>query len=180
MSTEVSSASAARPSSALRSCCAWPWLKRSSGIARSAVDALFAQAPGRDVSVLADPFGLQQAAALHPAAGQADHSGSGQGQRLLVRQPLDRGLHAGAVRHVQADGQVVGPGRMGGLRLLRLPLPILLGPAAVPGRPASGAAADRPGRASSARPSRRTWPSSGSPCCAHRASGRRSASASRC
>jgi len=139
------------------------------------VDALRAQTPGRDVSVPADPLGLQQAAALRVAAGQADHPGSGQGQRLLVRQPLDRGLHPSAVRHVPPDGQAVGPGRLGVLRLLRLPLPLLLGPAAVSGLHADrdtdlvGAGECQDGRAGGGWPrcwrSTSTWSPSVRGCC---------------
>ena len=41
--------------------------------------------------------------------------------------------HSGAARHVALERPAVRPGGLGRLRLLRLPLPLLLGPAAVPG-----------------------------------------------
>ena len=46
---------------------------------------------------------------------------------FLVRYLLDRGLHAGAVRDVAADGEAVRAGRLGRIRVLRLAFPVLLG-----------------------------------------------------
>lgn len=89
--------------------------------------------PDLDVPVSDQAAGIQQAAAGRVAAGEEGDTPPRDGYGLLVRQPLDRRLHAGAVRHVEADGEAVEPGLLGRVRVLRIPLPVLLGPASVPG-----------------------------------------------
>ena len=91
---------------------------------------------------------LQQAAARLAAPGQAGNPGPGRGQRLLVRQRVDRRFHPRGVRPVAACGPALRDGRVGELRLLRLPFPLVLGAAAVPdlhpGRDAHLVGAGRP------------------------------------
>ncbi len=56
-------------------------------------------------------------------------------QLAVVRRPAQAaGLHAGAVRRLARDGQALRAGRLCRLRLLRQPLALLLGPAAVSAR----------------------------------------------
>ena len=52
---------------------------------------------------------------------------------VLVRRPVDDRRHPGALRHVTRDGETLGPGRARRLRLLRVALPLVLGPEALPG-----------------------------------------------
>src|SRR4051794_33920100 len=63
---------------------------------------------GSDVPVRAEAAGLEQTASGCVAAGQARDTHVGCGYGLLVRQPLDRRLHAGGVRPLASDGEAVG------------------------------------------------------------------------
>ncbi len=83
-------------------------------------------------------------------AGSARSAGGrGLGPR---RPPVDRRrvggrLDPGRVRPFPRDGQAFGPGRVGRVRLLRQPLPVLLGAAAAPAvHPARSPGRVRPGR----------------------------------
>ncbi len=96
---------------------------------------------------------LQQAAAGLRRPGPARHPGVGRRHHAVDRRRVGRRLHPGRVRSLPGDGATLGAGRLGRVRLLRLPLPLLLGAAAAPavhaGRPARRLRAHR-------RQSRRT------------------------
>jgi len=57
----------------------------------------------------------------------------------VVRRRLGRRFHPGGMRPLPRDRQALGPGRMGGIRVLRQPFALLLGaapaPAVHPARP---------------------------------------------
>ena len=135
--------------------------------------------------------GLQQAPAIRAPADQAHDQGAGDGQRLLVRQPLDSRLDTGSVRDVASGRAAIEPGRVGAVRLLRVTFPVLLGTSALPGVHAHrdaghvGAGA-REGillisdKGFASRPFERELLDQASSCCGPRASARRSGTASRC
>ena len=85
------------------------------------------------VPVSARPVRLQQAASRRGRAGPDADPGAGRRHRGVDRRHLADRLDPGRVRPVPAHRQAVRPGRLGRLRLLRQPLPLLLGAA-----PASG------------------------------------------
>src|SRR5882757_9238958 len=87
---------------------------------RGSVAALREQASVRHVPVPAAAAWLQQASARRSSTGQAHDQGAGHGQRLLVRQPLDRRLDAAPVRDVAPDRAAIEHGRLGAVRLLRV------------------------------------------------------------
>jgi hypothetical protein len=104
--------------------------------------------PARVGSFPARPVRLQQAAAGGVPAAQILHPGAGGRHRPVGRYRVGGRLHPGGVRPLPRDGQAFGPGRLGRLRLLRLPLALVLGVAAAPGlypaRPAGRLRAGQP------------------------------------
>src|SRR6266540_2459513 len=74
------------------------------------------------VPLPARPVRLQQAAARGGTAGQVLHPRPGHRHRPVDRRPVGRRLHPGGVWPFAADGQALGAGRLGRVRLLRLHL----------------------------------------------------------
>ena len=138
-------------------------LGRGAGAARRALRgplaAVRARGTARCVPVPARAVRLQQAAAGRVAAAQAADPGAGRGHRPVGRSGLGGRLHPGGVRPVPADRAALGPGRLGRLRLLRLPFALLLGAAAAPGlHPRRAAGHLGAGRPQARRARRCSWP----------------------
>src|SRR4051794_22971649 len=114
---------------------------------RGPLAALRPRRPAPPISLSAQPAGLQQAAARPDRHDRLADQHAGPRYQPVHRRRLDRGLHAGRMRPLPADGAPSGSGRWGGVRLRPQPLPLLLGPAAAPavhrGRPAGRLRADR-------------------------------------
>src|SRR5579859_5726876 len=90
------------------------------------------RAAGPPVSLPAAAAGLPQAGEGGSAADLQGHDVSGQLVPVAGQRSAAAGCDPGAVRHLAGDGPAVGAGRVGELRLLRLPFPLVLGAEAVP------------------------------------------------
>lgn len=100
---------------------------------RGPLAALREQALVGHVSVSAPAGGLQQAPPRSASADQAHDPGTRDGHRLLDGHSVDHRFHSSPVRDITTNRPAVGLGRLGQLRLLRVALPLLLGPSVVPG-----------------------------------------------
>src|SRR4051812_24030285 len=94
---------------------------------RAALDPLRAGPPDRHVSAPARAVGLQQAAARRRAAAQRGAHRAGPRHPVLGRSSAAAEFHAAALRGLPPDRQTLRSGRARRLRLLRQPLPLLLG-----------------------------------------------------